>query len=160
MVVSSESRARVGKQNFQSGSNVIESDSDNLDRMASVRSHNEELSKKTLLLREVVEFLMWELSAISNRKCEDLSELKKKKGALAAHLRQYDWTPGAEDQEPLNLIMLKSQIFDLEYQSKQKVQVQLQTIRSQIDALQGQKQYLHECCNIYFRPYSEPITTL
>jgi hypothetical protein len=43
----------------------------------------EETASRTLLLREVVELLMWELSAISNRKWEELPDLKKKKEALA-----------------------------------------------------------------------------
>ncbi len=127
--------------------------------MRSVRSQDE-LSKKTLLLREVVELLMWELSAISNRRWEDLPELKKKKGVLAGLLRQYDWTPAPEDQEPLDLVMLRSQISDLEYQSRQKIQIQLQMIKTQINCLQGQKQYWMECLNLYFRQYSEPAQAL
>jgi len=127
--------------------------------MLSVRSQDE-LSKKTLLLREVVELLMWELSAISNRKWEDLPELKKKKGILAESLRRYDWTPGTQDQEPIDVTMLKAQIADLEYQSRQKIQVQLQVIKGQLNALQGQKQYWLECLNIYFRKYNEPVHTL
>ncbi|HEY0255886.1 MAG TPA: flagellar protein FliT [Candidatus Methylacidiphilales bacterium] len=118
------------------------------------------MKKRTQLLREVVELLMWELSAISNRKWEDLPELKKKKGLLADRLREYDWTPGPEDQEPLDLTMLKAQIADLEYQSRQKIQMQLQVIKGQLNALQGQKQYWLECLNIYFRKYTEPVHTL
>jgi hypothetical protein len=119
----------------------------------------EELSKRTLLLREVVELLMWELSAISNRKWEDLPGLKKKKEILADRLRQYDWTASPDELEPLDLVMLKSQIADLEYQSRKKVQVQLQMITGQIQALQGQKQYWLECLNIYFRKYSQQVNS-
>jgi hypothetical protein len=118
--------------------------------MRSVQSHDE-VSKRTLLLREVVELLMWELSAISNRKWEDLPGLKKKKEILAERLRQYDWTVAADEMEPLDLVMLKSQIKDLEYQSKQKVQVQLQMIKGQLQALQNQKQYWLDCLNLYFK---------
>jgi hypothetical protein len=118
--------------------------------MPPVRSQNE-LGKKTLLLREVVELLMWELSAISERKWEDLPELKKRKLLLADRLREYDWTPGTQEQEPIDIMMLKSQISDLEYQSRRKVQVQLQMIRGQIDALQGQQQSWLECINFYAR---------
>ena len=124
--------------------------------MPSVRLQNE-LGKKTLLLREVVELLMWELSAISNRKWEDLPALKKKKELLAHRLREFDWTPGMLEQEPLDLMMLKSQISDLEYQSRQKVQVQLQTIKSQLNALQGQQQAWLECINFYSRQASKPV---
>ena len=144
---------------FKTHPNILHAGSDNLGRMLSVRSQDE-LSKKTLLLREVVELLMWELSAISNRKWEDLPELKKKKGVLADHLRQYDWTPGTYDQEPIDVTMLKAQISDLEYQSRQKIQVQLKVIKGQLDTLQNQKQYWLDCLNIYFRKYSEPLQIL
>ena len=113
----------------------------------------EESASRTLLLREVTELLMWELSAISNRKWEELPDLKKKKEALAERLKQYDWTPGPADLEPLDIVMLKSQISDLEYQSRRKVQVQMQMIRAQIDSIQNQKAYWLDCLNIYFRQY-------
>jgi hypothetical protein len=101
---------------------------------------------------------MWELSAISSRKWEELPELKKKKEALAERLKQYDWTPGPQELEPLDIVMLKSQISDLEYQSRRKVQSQMQLIRAQLDSLQNQKQYWFDCLNIYFRQY-QPETT-
>jgi len=100
---------------------------------------------------------MWELSAISNRQWEDLPELKKRKGLLAERLREYDWTPGPEDHDQMDLTMLKSQISDLEYQSRQKIQVQLKMIKGQLNSLQSQKQYWLDCLNIYFRKYSEPV---
>jgi hypothetical protein len=127
--------------------------------MPSVQTQDE-LTRKTQVLREVVELLMWELSALSNRKWEELPALKKKKEALAARLGEFDWTPGPEDLEPLDLVMLKSQIADLEYQSRQKVQVQLKMIKSQLNALQDQKQYWLECLNIYFRQYVDPANPL
>ena len=103
---------------------------------------------------------MWELNAISNRKWEDLPELKKKKGVLAEELRQYDWTPGTQDQEPIDISMLKAQIADFEYQSRMKIQVQMKMIQGQLDSLQGQKAYWLDCLNIYFRNYSEPASIL
>ena len=118
----------------------------------------EETASRTLLLREVVELLMWELSAISDRKWEQLPELKKKKEALAERLKQYDWTPGPAELEPLDIVMLKSQISDLEYQSRRKVQAQMQMIRTQIDSLQSQKKYWLDCLNIYFRQYELETT--
>jgi hypothetical protein len=127
--------------------------------MLTAQSHDE-MRRKTLLLREVVELLMWELSALTNRKWEHLPELKKRKSLLAVHLLKYDWTPAPEGQEPLDLVMLRSQIADLEYQSRQKVQVQLQMIKGQIDYLQGQKQTWLECLNIYSQQFSKPVPTL
>jgi hypothetical protein len=113
----------------------------------------EDTASRTQLLREVVELLMWELSAISSRKWEALPDLKRKKEALAERLKEYDWTPGPREIEPLDIVMLKSQISDLEYQSRHKVQAQMQMIRAQIDSIQNQKQYWLDCLNIYFRQY-------
>jgi hypothetical protein len=113
----------------------------------------EETASRIKLLREVAELLMWELSAISSRKWEELPELKKRKETLAERLKQYDWTPGPQELEPLDIVMLKSQIADLEYQSRRKVQMQMQMIRTQLDSLQSQKQYWLDCLNIYFRHY-------
>jgi len=113
----------------------------------------EESASRIRLLREVTELLMWELSAITSRKWEELPDLKKKKEALAERLKEYDWTPGPAELEPLDIVMLKSQISDLEYQSRRKVQSQMQMIRAQIDSIQNQKQYWLDCLNIYFRQY-------
>ena len=114
----------------------------------------EDDADRTRLLREVVELLMWELAAISNRKWEELPELKRRKEMLSERLKQYDWAPSVHQPEPLDLVMLKSQVAYLEYQSRRKLQGQLQIIRSQIDTLQGQKQYWLDCLNIYFRQYT------
>ena len=95
---------------------------------------------------------MWELATISDRKWEDLPELKRRKGQLAARLREFDWTPGPEDHESLDLLMLKSQIVDLEYQSKQKISMQLKSIRQQLEVLRDQKNGWLQCMNGYVNP--------
>jgi hypothetical protein len=118
--------------------------------MSPVRTQEEDLRTRTRLLREVVELLMWEITAISGRKWEALPELKQKKSAMADRLRQFDWTPGPEDHESLDLMMLKSQISDLEFQSGKKIAGQLQMIRQQIDCLRDRRQTQLECINLYF----------
>ena len=123
--------------------------------MSSVRSQDEDLRKRTILLREVAEHLMWELSTISNRKWEDLPELKRKKSAIAERLREFDWTPGPMDGESLELLMLKSQISDLEYQSKQKLAMQLKMVRQQLDVLRDQKQGWLDCVSGYVQKTSD-----
>jgi hypothetical protein len=137
---------------FDKSSNIPSFAADTWARMLSVHPQ-EEIASRIRLLREVVELLMWELSAISDRKWEELPELKKKKEAIAERLKQFDWTPGPEELEPLDIVMLKSQISDLEYQSRRKVQAQMQMIRAQLESLQSQKQYWLDCLNIYFRQY-------
>ena len=115
------------------------------------RTPEEDLRARTTLLREVTELIMWELSTISNRKWEDLPELKRRKSAMAERLRQFDWTPGPGGDESLEVLMLTSQISDLEYQSKQKISVQLDMIRQQLDVLRDQKHGWLECVNHYVK---------
>ena len=119
--------------------------------MPPVRTPEEDLRTRTTLLRQVTELLMWELVTISDRKWEDLPELKRRKSAMADRLREFDWTPGPVDHESLELLMLKSQISDLEYQSKQKISVQLQMVRQQLDVLRDQKQGWLQCVNSYVK---------
>jgi hypothetical protein len=123
--------------------------------MSLSRAKNDDLRRRTLLLREVAELLMWELATISDRKWEDLPELKKRKGLMADRLREFDWTPGPEEHESLDLLMLKSQISDLEYQSRQRIATQLKIIRQQLDALRDQKQGWLACVNGYFPTHRE-----
>ena len=124
--------------------------SDRSGRMSFIPPQEEDLRQRTNLLREVTELLMWELSTISERKWEHLTELKRQKSVLAERLRAFDWTPGPEEHESLDLLMLKSQITDLEYQSKQKISMQLKAISQQLDVLRGQKQNWLHCVNNYF----------
>jgi hypothetical protein len=118
--------------------------------MSLIRAKDDDLRQRMLLLRKVTELLMWELATISDRKWEDLPELKKRKGLMADRLREFDWTPGPEEHESLDLLMLKSQISDLEYQSSQKIAVQLKMIRQQLDVLRNQKQGWLNCVSGYF----------
>jgi hypothetical protein len=122
--------------------------------MSSIRTKEEDLRKRTSLLREVAEHLMWELATISSRKWEDLPELKRKKGVIADRLREFDWTPGPMDHDSLELLMLKSQINDLEYQSKQKLAGQLKLVRTQLDVLREQKQGWLDCVSGYVQKTS------
>jgi hypothetical protein len=122
--------------------------------------HDEELQVRTRLLREVTELLMWELSTISDRKWEDLPELKRKKSLLANELRKFDWTPGPEDHESIDLLMLRSQIADLEYQSKQKISMQLKSIRTQLDVIQKKKAGWLQAMNGYLNQARPLFTTV
>jgi len=108
-------------------------------------------------LGEAIALLRWELSALSNHQWEDLPELKKKKVVLASRLRRFDWTSGPMGQESADWLRLKSQISDLEEQSRQKVGGHLELIGNQILALQEQHQYWRECQNVSFRKFYESI---
>jgi hypothetical protein len=128
--------------------------------MSLVQTKEEDLRKRMKLLRQVAEHLMWELATISSRKWEDLPELKRKKGVIADQLREFDWTPGPTDSESLELLMLKSQISDLEYQSKQKLAMQLKMVRQQLDVLRDQKQGWLDCVSGYVQKTSHLASTL
>jgi len=126
--------------------------------MPSEPPQNEELHKRTFALREAVELLTAELSTLSNRQWVDLPDLKKKKVVLGSRLRQFDWTPDRVE-EPFDLKTLKSLVTNLENQSRQKTQVQLDLIGNQILALQELHQYWRECLNVSFQKYYEPIAS-
>jgi hypothetical protein len=125
--------------------------------MSSVRTNEEDLRMRTTLLRQVTELLMWELSTISDRKWEDLPELKRRKTEMAGRLREIDWTAGEhnDDAGSLELLMLRSQITDLEYQSKQKISMQLAMVRQQLDVLRDQKQGWLDCVSSYVKKGGE-----
>jgi hypothetical protein len=125
--------------------------------MPSPPSQTEDLHRRTRLLREIVEVLMAELSTIAHRQWENLPDLKKKKAVLACRFREFDWTSGATGQEPVNELLLKSLITDLEDQSRQKIEDQLEFIDNQILALQELHQYCRECLNVSFRKFYESV---
>jgi hypothetical protein len=108
-------------------------------------------------LGQAIELLRWELSTLSNRNWQDLPELKKKKVVLASRLREIEATPGLTGRELAESLRLKSQISDLEAQSRQKIQGQIDLIGNQILALQELHQYCLECLNISFRKFHEPV---
>ncbi len=112
--------------------------------------------KRTFLLNEAVDLLLREMFAISNRKWEDLPDLKKKKTVLASRLRKIDWTPDPNGKEPADWTLLKARISDLEGQSRRQIQNQLQLIGSQVLALQELHQYCRECLNISLQKFHEP----
>ena len=127
--------------------------------MSSVPSPDEELRERILLLRETTELLMWELSAISERRWESLPELKTKKSCLQERLLRFDWSvgPGGEDSD--DVLMLKSQIADLEKQSSRKIAMRLQMIRGQLNSLRRQQQTWLECVQGYLKKSPELVAT-
>jgi hypothetical protein len=126
--------------------------------MPSLPSRTKDPHQRTRLLREIVELLMAELSTIADRQWEDLPDLKKKKVVLACRFREFDWTPGATGQEPVDELRLKSLLADLEDQSRQKIEDQLEFIDNHILALQEQHQYLLECLNVSFQKFYELVS--
>ena len=126
--------------------------------MPSDSSQPQGLQKGPFLLGQAIELLRWELSTLSNRNWQDLPELKKKKVVLASRLQsEIAGTPGPTGRELAESLRLKSQISDLEAQSRQKIQGQIDLIGNQILALQELHQYCLECLNISFRKFHDPI---
>jgi hypothetical protein len=127
--------------------------------MPAVPAHPEESQSNPRLWREVVELLSWELSILSDRKWEDLPELKKKKVVLASRLRGTPAMRAMPEPDPANWRQAKSQITDLEVQSRQKIEGHLQLIDNQLLALQEQHQYWRECLSVSFRNCFESMSS-
>jgi len=125
--------------------------------MPSQPSETQELRRKTLLIREVIEVLTEELSTLANRKWEDLPELKKKKVVLASRFREFNQTSNRVEPDKPELVTLKSLMSDLENQSRQKIAAQIDLIGNQMLALQEQHVYWLECLNVSFQKPYEPI---
>jgi hypothetical protein len=106
-------------------------------------------------LHEVVELLVAELSTASNHPWENLAEHKKKKVVLVSRFQAADWTSEPMAADSPELVGLKSLAIDLENQSRQKLQKQIELIERQILALQDQHQYLRECLSLRFQKYFE-----
>lgn len=119
-------------------------------------SEVEELRKRTRLLRKTAELYMEELAALSDRRWEELPEIKKKKVILAGRFREIDWKSSPTDREPFDLKALKSLISDLENHSRRKIQAQLDLMGNQIFALQDQHLYWQECLSVSFQKFYEP----
>jgi len=119
-------------------------------------SETEELRRRTLLLRKIVEVLVGELSTLSHRQWADLPELKRRKVVLACRFQEFDWTSDPVTPEPFDLTMLKSLVMNLESHSRQKIQDQLDLIENQILALQELHQYWRECLNVSFQKAGAP----
>ncbi len=97
-------------------------------------------SKKTTdprihLLRQVLEILMWELSVLRERHWEELPNLNAKKKILITHMSEFDWAPAPSDRDNFDLVLLKSQIRDLEYQVGQTIRGSLDILHNQFDDL-------------------------
>ena len=127
--------------------------------MSHVCSPEEGLTGKIQLLRETTELLMWELSAISERRWESLPELKTKKTRLRERLLQFDWSVGPAGEDSHDVLMLKSQIADLEHQSSKKISMRLQMIRGQLNSLRQRQRTWLDCVHGYLKESTELAST-
>jgi hypothetical protein len=88
---------------------------------------------KIRLLREVLEASMWEISVLNDARWEDLPSLSVKKQQLLNKMSEFEWTPETNAGENFDLQILKGQIRDLEYQIGQRLETNLNIIRSQLE---------------------------
>jgi hypothetical protein len=116
---------------------------------------NENPDQRLPLLLQAVELFTEELSVLAEHKWEDLPDLKKKKVVLAGRFRGIDWQPGPA--EPLDLMTFKTQMAELENQSRQKIQGQLDLLSNQIYAMQELHQFWRESLSISFRKFYDPV---
>lgn len=98
----------------------------------------DQYKERSQLLREVVEALMWELNAIRTSQWDQLLEFTQKKQVLAEKMKAFDWASSAQDlaQDQLEYLSLKSQIVDLEVQIQKSLEVNMETVKLQMQDLQ------------------------
>ncbi len=94
-----------------------------------------ETADKVRLLRKMIEQVMWEWNSVKEGRWEDLPSHVAKKQALIAEMSEHDWVPGPEDRENPEILILESQIVDLEYQVKKMIELRINVVSTQIDEL-------------------------
>ncbi len=90
---------------------------------------------KTRILRRMVEVVMWEWNAVKEGRWEELPAYGDKKKELIKQMADYDWTPLPPDRENPEVLILESQITDLQYQVKKMLESRMNVITAQLGDL-------------------------
>ena len=94
-----------------------------------------ETADKIRLLRRMIEQVMWEWNAVKEGRWEELPDHGARKLALIEEMKSHDWTPGPEERDNPEILILESQIVDLEYQVKKMLENRINVVSTQIDEL-------------------------
>ncbi len=109
------------------------------------------------LLAEVVEVLIEELSAIGQHNWNQLPLLKKQKVILASRLHDVDWASIPQEPESFDIKLLRKLVAELEGHCRQRIQLHMDQLDSQVTELQDQHQYWRECLSVTFWPFYSAI---
>ena len=108
----------------------------NQNRFKHMESDALETPAKIRILRKMVEVVMWEWNAVKEGRWEELPGYGNKKRELIKQMADYDWTPVPPDRENPEILILESQIVDLEYQVKKMLESRMKVITAQHNDLQ------------------------
>jgi hypothetical protein len=92
-------------------------------------------ASKIKILRHMIEVVMWEWNAVKEGRWEELPTHCAKKQTLIEEMSRYDWTPLPPDRENTELLIIESQIIDLEYQVKKMLESRMTVLSTQISSL-------------------------
>jgi hypothetical protein len=96
-----------------------------------------------------MEVVMWEWSSVREGRWEDLPVHGERKQEILKEMARYDWALTVPDQENTELMVLQSQIIDLEYQLKKMIENRMNIIATQLDGLKSR----HATWNRTVNPY-------
>ncbi len=106
---------------------------------------------KIKILRRMIEVVMWEWNAVKEGRWEELPTHGVKKQSLIREMASYDWTPLPPDRESTELLILESQITDLEYQVKKMLENRMNLISAQLNDLKRRHSTWRKAVNPYQR---------
>ena len=92
-------------------------------------------ASKIRILRRMIETIMWQWNAVKERRWEELPVHGAKKEKVLQEMAAYDWTASAVDRDNPELLILESQIMDLEYQVKKMIEHRMNLLASQLNDL-------------------------
>ena len=104
----------------------------------------------------MVEIVMWEWNAVKEGRWEELPGYSAKKKELIAQMGEYDWTPQPIDRENPEILILESQIVDLEYQVQKMLEARMNVISAQLNDLQRR----HNMWRRTINPYKQAASIL
>lgn len=113
-----------------------------------------ETPAKIRILRKMVEVVMWEWNAVQEGRWEELPTYGAKKQDLIEQMQAYDWTPLPIDKENPEILILESQIVDLEYQVKKMLEARMNVISAQLNDLKRRNNKWRKAVN----PYKQTAT--
>ncbi len=104
---------------------------------------------KIRILRRMMETVMWEWSAVREGRWEALPAYREQKEEILKEMSGYEWTPSFDDEESTELMVLQSQIVDLESQLQKMVENRMDIISGQLDGLRRRSVTWNKAVNPY-----------
>ncbi|MDE1169729.1 MAG: hypothetical protein PW734_00735 [Verrucomicrobium sp.] len=105
---------------------------------------------KIRILRQMIEVIMWQWNAVKEGRWEELPAYDARKRDILQEMSGYDWTGGQpREREDTELLILESQIIDLEYQFKKMLEHRMNVIAVQLEDLQRRHNNWQKAVNPY-----------